>query len=89
MYEQRALDALMPEYNIRKIAESNIGLKWSDEVKAKMGAPKRGKKRGPISEELRAVLSAQKKEGLFLRSIARRSLKSSAAPYEGLGRQKL
>jgi len=61
LYEQLVLDGLRPEYNIRKIAESNIGVKWSDETKAKMGAPKRGRKRGPITEELRAVLSAMKK----------------------------
>lgn len=61
LYEQLAMDALQPEYNIRKIAESNIGLKWSAEVRERMGAPKRGVKRGPLSEELRAKLSAAHK----------------------------
>lgn len=57
LYEQLVLDVLRPEYNIRKIAESNIGVKWSDDVKARMGAPKRGRKMPPLSDERRAKIS--------------------------------
>lgn len=57
-YEQLAIDHLRPEYNIRKVAESNFGLKWSADVRDRMGAPKRGVKRGPLSPERRARLSA-------------------------------
>ncbi len=44
MYEQIALDHYKPEYNIRKIATSNLGLKWSDDTREKMSRAQSGKK---------------------------------------------
>lgn len=35
-FEQRAMDVLKPKFNIRLVAMSNIGLKFSDEFRAKM-----------------------------------------------------
>jgi hypothetical protein len=34
-YEQRAIDALRPNYNTRLTAESNLGVRWSEETNAK------------------------------------------------------
>jgi hypothetical protein len=34
-YEQRAIDVLQPELNTRKIAHSNLGVRWSAETNAK------------------------------------------------------
>ena len=53
--EQKYIDELKPALNIRTIAELNLGLKHSDEAKAKMAMAKIGKK---ASAETRAKLSA-------------------------------
>lgn len=37
--EQRWIDALKPRYNTREMAESNFGVKWSDETNSKKGRP--------------------------------------------------
>ena len=42
--EQFYIDLLVPKYNIRKIAESNLGLKWSDKTKQKLSEAKKGNK---------------------------------------------
>ena len=36
MYEQLAIDAVRPEYNIRQKAENNLGIKFSAEARARM-----------------------------------------------------
>lgn len=68
--EQWCLDTLLPNYNIRKIAESNLGIKWTEEQKLNKskihtGRPsaKKGKKTGkpawnrgiPMPEETKNI----------------------------------
>ena len=54
-FEQRAIDVLKPRYNMRAIAGSNLGAKFSDAAKAKMRAAKLGKKQNPVHVEERAA----------------------------------
>lgn len=54
MYEQRAIDALRPEYNASRVAGSRLGVKQSAEAIAKM-------KGRVFSAEHRAAISAGKK----------------------------
>lgn len=35
--EQHYIDTLKPEYNVAKVAGSNLGLKWSEETRARIG----------------------------------------------------
>lgn len=42
-YEQAALDALSPEYNVQRVAGSSLGRKHSDETKAKIAAKAQGR----------------------------------------------
>ena len=44
--EQFYIDTLSPKYNIRKIAESNLGIKFSAEVKKKFSERQKGKLNG-------------------------------------------
>lgn len=44
MREQYWIDTLKPNLNVRKIADSNIGIKWSSQTKNKMSKAKIGKK---------------------------------------------
>lgn len=39
MFEQRAIDALEPQYNVRKVAASNLGVRWSAETNSRKGRP--------------------------------------------------
>lgn len=55
MYEQIAMDALKPEYNLSPTAGSLLGIKHGDEFRRKVGDLKRGRK---VSDETRARLSA-------------------------------
>ena len=41
-FEQRAIDIYKPEYNIRQLAESNLGNKHSEETKKKISISKTG-----------------------------------------------
>lgn len=53
-YEQIAMDALQPRYNVLKFARSPLGVKHSDETKAKISASMVGKSRPPeVMEALR------------------------------------
>lgn len=62
MYEQRALDAYRPVYNIAAVAGSPMmGRKHSPETRAQLSAMRAGKKRKPHSAETRARLSAAAK----------------------------
>lgn len=56
-YEQICIDGLRPEYNIRKDAHSNLGIKMSDVTRAKISAVQKGIRRGAPSEEHRRNLS--------------------------------
>lgn len=67
--EQKYLDELKPQLNIRPIAELNLGLKHTEEAKAKMSKAKLGKKASP---ETRAKLSEIRKG----KKIAKRSEQS-------------
>ena len=60
--EQYHIDSLSPHYNIAKNARSSmLGLKHSDETKAKIGAANKirnsGKKRGPHTDETKRKIS--------------------------------
>ncbi len=55
LYEQIAIDALAPAYNIRLAADTNRGLKRSEESKAKMAKAREGRK---LSEEHKANIGA-------------------------------
>jgi group I intron endonuclease len=55
MYEQIALDALRPEFNVEKIAGSSIGCARTPETRAKIAAKARGRQWTP---EAKAKLSA-------------------------------
>ncbi len=61
--EQYYIDVLNPTFNCRKIAESNLGYKMSEETKKKIGDANRGNILGPMSEEkkqhLREVLKGK------------------------------
>ena len=57
-FEQRAIDALKPRYNMCPRAGNNAGRKFSDAAKAKMRQAKLGKK---YSEAHRAAISAATK----------------------------
>lgn len=48
-YEQTALDALRPEYNVLRVAGSSLGRRFSDETKAKIAAKAKGRKRSAES----------------------------------------
>jgi len=52
--EQHYIDMLNPEYNIRKIANSNLGMTFSDETRSRMSDSQKGK---IISEDQRARIS--------------------------------
>lgn len=56
--EQYWIDLLAPEYNICKIAGSNLGIKYSEESKKKMSAWQIGRK---MSDEARARMSVSAK----------------------------
>lgn len=58
--EQKYIDLLKPEYNIRKIAENNLGLKYparSEEFKKRVSEVHKGSKRPERSEETRKRMS--------------------------------
>ena len=55
MYEQIAIDALRPEYNICKVAASTIGFRFSEESRAKLSHRARAEN---LSPETRARMSA-------------------------------
>lgn len=63
--EQYYLDNVSPEFNIRKIAESNLGVPLSESAKKKLSEFWTGKKKPPRSEEHRMNMSRVKK-GVFI-----------------------
>jgi len=63
-YEQKMIDtyhAATDGYNMNPTAGSHLGAKQSEECKAKVSASKKGIKRGPLSDEWRAAMSAAHK----------------------------
>lgn len=66
MYEQRAMDVLKPEYNIAKVAGSQIGYKHTDATREKMRAARKRNGFSPMkgkthSEESRKKISESRK----------------------------
>lgn len=62
-YEQRAFDALVPEYNVSPTAGSSLGVKFTEQTKAKIAAKALGRKRTRESIER----GAAKRRGVKLR----------------------
>lgn len=59
--EQRHMDLLKPFYNIAKVAGSTLGVKFTDEARAKISKAAVGRPRGPFTDEHRANISAATK----------------------------
>ncbi len=57
-FEQRAIDAINPEYNFCKVAGSNLGTKHTDEARVKMSVANKGR---VVSSEARANMGAAQK----------------------------
>lgn len=78
--EQFYIDILKPQYNIRKIAESNLGIKFSEEVKKRMSKNQKGELNGfygkKHSEETKKLFKEREninKKYLLKASIERRT----------------
>jgi group I intron endonuclease len=63
--EQLCIDTLDPEYNIRKVADSNYGLKRSEESRARMRAAHRGTTGKHYSEESKARMREARAKQVF------------------------
>src|SRR5208283_943900 len=62
LYEQIAIDALMPRYNLTPIASNTLGLKWSKESRALKAEQMRGTKQSEETKRKRAdALRGQKR----------------------------
>lgn len=61
MYEQIAIDATAPEFNIERIAGNSLGCIRTPETRAKISAKAKGRKVPPRSAEYRAKISAAHK----------------------------
>ncbi len=62
--EQWYIDELKPEYNIRKVANDNRGIKFSNETKAKMSKAQMGNKKNlgrKLTEEIKQKISEANK----------------------------
>lgn len=59
--EQHYIDTFDPHYNIARVAGSSLGIKRSEEHRAKTSVASKGRKRKPLSEEQKANISAAKK----------------------------
>jgi group I intron endonuclease len=60
-FEQRSIDAICPSYNISPTAGSTLGVKFTDETKAKIAAKAIGRKRSPEAIERSAAALRGKK----------------------------
>lgn len=81
MYEQIMLDAMKPEYNIAKVAGSQLGLKRNAETKAKNSAAAKRTRNftgHSHTEETRAKISAAKK-GVKMGAYSRERVEKTAA----------
>lgn len=61
MYEQIAIDATAPEFNVERIAGNSLGCIRTPETRAKISAKAKGRKPPPRSAEYRAKISAAHK----------------------------
>ena len=75
-YEQEAIDQ-RSEYNIAPVAGSQLGVTRTEETNAKNRAAKLGRKRGPMSQEQKAKISATKM-GHEVSDEARANLREAA-----------
>lgn len=87
MYEQKALDATKPEFNMCPTAGSRLGSKHSVEARAKISAVQTGKKQSRERVEHRVALCRGKKrsaEAIELTAAAKRGVPRSAETKEKL-----
>ena len=85
-FEQRAIDALKPRYNMAPKAGNCLGTKRSAEAKAKMRLAKLGKKQDPIDVEARAAKLRGVKRGPLTaehRAKIQRANKGHTPPNKG------
>ena len=67
VYEQALIDCRNPEYNIRKVAESNRGLVASEEARKRMSEAKRGlppNNKNPHASEEQKRKTSEKLKGV-------------------------
>lgn len=89
MYEQIAMDALLPEYNVAPKAGSCIGMKWSDEAKARISSrPNDHMKGRKHSPETIALMSAARMGNTATKGKARnrKAVAASASAHVGMKR---
>ena len=63
--EQAFIDMLKPEYNIRLVAHSNIGIKRSEETRKKISLALKGKKRDAAFKEKMSKIAKEAGYGSF------------------------
>lgn len=86
VWEQFWIDKLKPFYNLRIVANSNLGMKFSDETRAKMSASGKGKRKGWVhSDETKAKMSTAAK-GRVLSDETKAKLSASG---KGKGKGKI
>lgn len=90
LYEQILLDALAPEYNICRIAGSILGVRWSDEARAKVASTRsndhfRGRRHSP---ETLALMSAAQRGNTATKGKKRnpQAVARTAAAHRGMQR---
>lgn len=90
MYEQIAMDALRPEYNICQTAGNTLGVRWSEEAKARVAATRtndhfKGRKHSP---QTRALMSAAQRGNTATLGKKRdpAAVEATAAAHRGMKR---
>jgi group I intron endonuclease len=89
MYEQAAIDGLAPEYNVCRIAASTLGLRWTDEAKARIASrPNDHFKGRKHSAETLARMSAAKRGNTATKGKKRspKAVAATAAAHRGMKR---
>lgn len=71
-YEQAVIDSLAPEYNIRKDAASNLGIRMTEETRRRISEAQKGVRKGPQSEEHRKANSIARRRKRLSESHRRR-----------------
>jgi group I intron endonuclease len=88
--EQRWLDKRRPEFNVCRTAGNTLGVKFSQETKAKIAAKARGRKMPPRSAEHRAKISlASKGRALSEEAIAKMKESKRLNPQEFTEKRRL
>jgi group I intron endonuclease len=89
LYEQAAMDALSPEYNLAKFASSCLGVKWSDEAKERIASrPNDHFKGRKHSAETLALMSAAQRGNTATKGKPRNpeAAAKTAAAHRGMKR---